>query len=115
MAHYTSKVRLDVQGPSGLAIETRSIPLARIHVLADPSDATSAISISPMRRQDAFVALAKHTFVLAPDEGSAQKAVFDRLADSGALDRCARLSYPRSRAAMEHVVRAIASDAHEMA
>ena len=111
VAHYTSKVRVGRAAPAGLAFSDEAAPLARLYVLDDPAlDDGATIAIEPLSPQQAFVALARHTFRMETEDPATHRAGFERLAASPALNACARLAHPRDRAATPAVVRAILAD-----
>lgn len=111
VAHYTSKVRVGRAATAGLAFRDEPAPLARLYVLDDPElDDGETVAIEPLSPQQAFVALARHTFRMETDDPATQRVGFERLAASPALAACARLTHPRDRARTPDVVRAILAD-----
>lgn len=119
VAHYTLKIRFGPGTAGALSFRGGALPLHRLYVLEPPELADGdgggegdddAIAIAPLSAHEAFLALSRHTFRLELADAAQHRDGFERLTRSPALARTSSLRFPRTRAVMPALYRALLAD-----
>jgi hypothetical protein len=111
VAPYTSKRRFGADA-AGLKFADAPVRLKRVYVLDRPRDESCDVTIAPLSRRDAVLAVIKHTFLLDVADPARAAAHLDRVVNLSQVVAIKRLVYPRTVAALTDVHRAVAEDLH---
>jgi hypothetical protein len=103
VAHYSEKLRFSASSlGDARAFSRRAVPLARVYVLDDAAIG-AAPAIQPVTQGEALRAAFEAQLRLVNVDRPSLQGALDRIAASGVLPLCRRLSFPRALAALPAV------------
>jgi len=111
VAHYMTKVRLQIGGGPGVRSSSSSLPLARLYFLSGPqSERPPALQVTPLSAGEAFRELTRCAFILDINERATRKTSFGQVAWLATHPLFRRLEFQREHSALPRVCEAILDD-----